>query len=253
MSLVFYKYKQLDKFTLPDVTLLDTPTRTIKHNVYGNIKCFANDNIVCKNILDGNVWEEDLFNNIFTKYIQENTSLIDCGAFIGSHTILMKKLNKNNDIFCFEMMPEHYKILLDNIKLNNLSNVYTFNCAVSDTIGTIILPNVSYIDSENYGGTSLYNNNKSNISVIKMNLDYILPFIVKPLTFIKMDIEGNEILALHGAKELLTKYKPVILIELWKNTYDKLLVDPIWNFLQKLRYKLVHINNDDYLLILRDD
>lgn len=247
--IILLYYKKL--FLFNNYNFISIPTKTIKHSAYGIIKCFTNDNCVCKNILSGNVWEEDLFKNIFTKYIQYNTSIIDCGAFIGSHTILMKKLNKNNDIFCFEMMPEHYKILRDNIKLNNLSNVYTFNCAVSDTNGFIDLPNIDYNklnNSGNYGGISLYNDNKSNIGVIKMNLDYILPFIVKPLTFIKMDIEGNEILALHGAKKLLTKYKPIILIELWENTYKKFIVDSIWVFLQSLGYKLNNISNDDYLL-----
>jgi FkbM family methyltransferase len=247
ISLIIYKITQSS--TKND--FISIPTKTIKHSVYGVIKCFTNDNCVCKNILSGSVWEEDLFKNIFTNYIQNNTSIIDCGAFIGSHTILMKKLNKNNDIFCFEMMPEHYKVLLDNIKLNNLSNIYTFNCAVSDTNGFIDLPNIDYGELNNdgnYGSISLYNDNKSNIGVIKMNLDHILPFIVKPLTFIKMDIEGNEILALHGAKRLLTKYKPIILIELWKNTYRNFIVDPIWIFLQSLGYKLNNISNDDYLL-----
>jgi FkbM family methyltransferase len=160
----------------------------------------------------------------------------------------MKKLDRNNDLFCFEMMPQHYKLLLDNIKLNNLSNVYTFNCAIGDTNGSIILPDVDYMQSDNYGAISLYNSKKSDISVVKMNLDYILPFIIKPLSFIKMDIEGNEILALHGAKNLLAKYKPVILIELWIETYNKFIVDDIWTFLQNLGYTIKYISSADYLL-----
>ena len=81
-----------------------------------------------------------------------------------------------------------------------------------------------------------------------MTLDHMLPFIIKPLSFIKMDIEGNEILALHGAKNLLTKYKPVILIELWDETYKNLMIDDIWTFLQNLGYIITHISGADYLL-----
>ncbi len=238
----------LISYTLTSTSLEDAPTKTINHSVYGKIKCFTNDDCVCKEILSGKVWEGHLYDDIFKKYIIDNTSLIDCGTFIGSHTILMKKLDRNNDLFCFEMMPQHYKLLLDNIKLNNLSNVYTFNCAIGDTNGSIILPDVDYMQSDNYGAISLYNSKKSDISVVKMNLDYILPFIIKPLSFIKMDIEGNEILALHGAKNLLAKYKPVILIELWIETYNKFIVDDIWTFLQNLGYTIKYISSADYLL-----
>ena len=251
MSLIGYNYtksKVIETFESIIIDDISAPTKTISHPVYGKIKCFSNDNCVCDNILNGGVWEKHLYDDIFSKYIVENTSLIDCGAFIGSHTILMKKLDKNNDIFCFEMMPEHYKVLLDNIKLNNLSNVYTFNCAISDTNGSLVIPNTDYMASNNYGGISLHNSIKSDISVIKMTLDFILPFITKPLTFIKMDIEGNEILALHGAKNLLTKYKPIILIELWKDTYNRFIVDEIWVFLQNLGYSMKNIAHDDYLL-----
>ena len=252
MSLISYTFTSksniIENFTSSSIIIDDVPTKTIVHSVYGKIKCFTNDDCVCKEILSGRVWEEHLYNDIFKKYILNNTSLIDCGTFIGSHTILMKKLNRNNDLFCFEMMPQHYKLLLDNIKLNNLSNVHTFNCAIGDTNGSIILPDIDYMGSDNYGAISLYNSKKSDISVVKMTLDYILPFITKPLSFIKMDIEGNEILALHGAKNLLTKYRPVILIELWEETYKNLMIDNIWTFLQNLGYRITHISGADYLL-----
>ena len=62
------------------------------------------------------------------------------------------------------------------------------------------------------------------------------------------DIEGNEIPALYGAKNLITTYKPVILIELWKATYDKLIKEEIYTYLTNLGYKLTYLSGDDYLL-----
>jgi hypothetical protein len=48
-----------------------------------------------------------------------------------------------------------------------------------------------------------------------------MPFIKKPVSFIKIDVEGHEIDLLLGAKEIIAKYKPIIEIEIWDIMYDK--------------------------------
>ena len=84
------KSEKFEKFE-NDIYNINPPTNTIEHNTYGIIKCITNDMHVCQSILAGAVWEEGLFNNYFKPYIKENTTVLDCGAYIGSHTILMKK------------------------------------------------------------------------------------------------------------------------------------------------------------------
>ncbi len=241
---------------------INPPTKTIEHPDYGIIKCITNDKYVCETILNGAVWEKDLFEEYFKPNIKENTTILDCGAYIGSHTILMKKLNRNNDIFVFEMMPEHYKIIQDNIKLNNFDNIFTFNFALGDKIDRIKLPNIDYNKEEtNYGGigveydlNNVHENNiiKNNmylkIDVPMINLDFIMPFIKKPVSFMKVDVEGNEIKLLVGAKELITKYKPIIEIEIWKNKYEQFINSDIWKYLESLGYKIKNAINDDYLI-----
>ncbi len=239
---------------------INPPTKTIEHKGYGIIKCISNDIHVCEQILKGIVWEERLFNEYFKPYITENTTVIDCGAYIGSHTILMKKLNRNNDIFVFEMMPEHYKIIQDNIKLNNFDNIFTFNFALGGKLGTIKLPNIDYINTNNnnfdgnfmdtnFGGIDI-NMTSSNVDILMINLDFILPFIVKPVSFMKVDVEGNEIDLLRGAKELITKYKPIIEIEIWSknNKYNEFISSDIWTYLQSIGYKIKNAMNEDYLI-----
>ncbi len=245
--------KKYEKFEDLNNDIFFPTTKIIEHQGYGKIKCFNNNDYVCNIILNNKIWENDLYENIFKKYITDNITIIDCGSFIGSHTILLSNINKNNDIIAFEMMPEHYKILLDNIKLNNLKNVLTFNMALNNNIGFINIPNVNYkSQNTNFGGTSMQKNTseKSDLKIATITLDSILPYIneSKPVKFIKMDIEGNEIKCLEGSKNLLKKYKPIILIEIWKHEYQNFINNEIWSFLQKNGYKIKHINSDDYLL-----
>ena len=230
--------------------------KTIDHSVYGKIKCFDNNDLVCKQILEGNLWENDLYENVFKKYIKDNITVIDCGTYIGSHTILLSKLNQNNDVIGFEMMPEHYKILVDNITLNNLSNVIVFNGALNDKIGTINIPIFNYnINDSNFGGASVTTDtDKSNVKVPTFTLDYILPFIneSKPVQFIKIDVEGNEINCLEGSKQLIEKYKPLILVEILslRQYYQNFIDSNIWKHLQNLGYKLKRFKDDDYFLYI---
>lgn len=226
-------------------------TKIVDNPYYGKIKCFNNNDLVSNSILKGEIWENDIYQNIFKKYVKENVTILDCGTYIGSHTILLSKLNPNNDIIGFEMMPEHYKLLVDNIKLNNLENVLVFNTALDEKVGFTQMPNKSYIENGvNFGAISLLSE-KTNIKIPTLTLDYILPFIneSKPVQFIKIDVEGYEINLLNGAKELLKKYKPTILIEIWNGT-DKFTKSDIWTFLVNLNYKLKSVEGDDYLLYI---
>jgi FkbM family methyltransferase len=254
--LIKKKYKKENFEGGIDETNYNFPkTKIIEHSTYGKIKCFDNKDYVCDTILSGKIWEENLYNDIFKKYIKENVTIIDCGAFIGSHTILLSKLNQNNNVIGFEMMPEHYKLLVDNIKLNNLSNVIVFNSVLDDKLGTQEIPNQNYnIENTNLGGTTL-STEKSNIKIPALTLDYIIPFIneSKPGQFIKMDIEGHEINCLNGSKILIEKFKPLILIEIWKNVYDNFINNDIWKYMESFEYKIKHVNGDDYLLYIPKD
>lgn len=236
----------MNQYVFPDTKVVDNPS-------YGKIKCFDNNDYVCNFLLNGKMWEENLYNDVFKKYIKDNITIIDCGTFVGSHTILFSNINKNNNVIGFEMMPEHYKLLIDNINLNKLNNVLVFNGALDDKLGNIEIPSVDYSKKDtNYGGTTI-NSNKSTIKVPTFTLDYMMPFISpdKPVQFIKIDVEGHEVKCLNGAKSLIEKYKPIILIEIWQHEYNNFINSEIWKHLeQNLKYKLKHINGDDYLLYI---
>jgi FkbM family methyltransferase len=229
-----------------------TTHKTITHPDYGIIKCFTNSNdFVCGIILEGKTWEKNLFENWFKPFIQSNTTVIDCGAYIGSHTLLIEKLKRNNTILCFEMMPEHYKLLQDNIRLNQLGNVLAFNFALSDHIGQVQLPFVEYTKNQyaNFGYTSLYFNS-TDIKVPCINLDSMMVWIQQPVSFIKIDVEGYELLVLKGALNMINTFRPVILIEIWNQKLDEFLESEVWQYINKiLKYSLTHIHEDDYILL----
>ncbi len=222
---------------------------TINHPVYGNIKCFNKNDYISRTIIDGKVWEEDLFNNHIKPYIKNDTTVIDCGAFIGTHTILINQLNRNNDIIAVEMMPEHYKLLVDNIKINNYNNILPMNNALSDKFEWLQLPDVNYNfeGNTNYGLSSLHLDRSSH-NIPSFTLDSMEVYLRKPLSFIKMDLEGYELIALRGGLKIITNYKPIILIEIWNANLDFFKTSNEYKYLESIGYKLNHIKDDDYIL-----
>lgn len=75
---------------------------------------------------------------------------------------------------------------------------------------------------------------------VKIKVDSIDNLINKPVTFIKMDIEGSEYQALLGAKKTILKYKPKLAICIYHKPED------IW----ELPW-LIHEINPEYKLYLR--
>ena len=60
--------------------------------------------------------------------IKDNFTVIDIGANIGAFTVPVAKIAKK--VFSFEPEKDNFSLLKKNIKLNNLKNVYLFNCGI---------------------------------------------------------------------------------------------------------------------------
>lgn len=133
---------------------------------------------------------------------------IDCGAYVGD-TIqqLNKYYGKINTLICFEPNIENYNELQGYLQ-KNLDNI-------ADTI--LALPCAVYNKERFFrfkkagAGSSIVNSEKEGgETVFSVILDKVLCNF-KP-TFIKMDIEGSELLALKGARRIIKKHKPDLAI-----------------------------------------
>jgi hypothetical protein len=65
----------------------------------------------------------------------------------------------------------------------------------------------------------------------------------KPITFIKLDVEGHELSALEGMKKTLLKYKPLVWVEDLTNSVAI-------NYLTNLGYNILEkeVSTSDYLM-----
>ncbi len=124
---------------------------------------------------------------------------VDVGANIGSYTVLASKIVGANSI-SFEPVPQTFKHLQDNIKINNISNLVDANCCAVGAVSRSIKfscdqDTTNQVVDDDYAGQW--------IDVPVKTLDKILQNL-EPI-FIKIDVEGYEPEVIRGAKETLQK------------------------------------------------
>jgi FkbM family methyltransferase len=140
---------------------------------------------------------------------------IDAGALdLETSRNFIKWSNGNYDfIYAFEPEEYRYSECLDRLnreRIFNKEKIKIFRKGLSDHCGkerfSSILP----------GGSRIDPNGKTEIETIR--LDSILNG--KPVTFIKMDIEGSELKALKGSEYTIKKWKPRLAICLYHEWED---------------------------------
>tara|TARA_R110000796_G_scaffold174572_2_gene291525 strand:+ start:3608 stop:4204 length:597 start_codon:yes stop_codon:yes gene_type:complete len=196
--------------------------------IFESPECISDD-IVKYN----NFWEFKLFNK-WSKYFPASGLILDIGANIGNHSIQFKHHFPNISIWAFEPYPENYNLLKTNT--NRYNDVHCFNMGVGSNNSMV---HFSDGHEQNSGTVKIVEN--SNTTNLVISLDTIkLPEKVK---MIKIDIEGHELSAFEGMKNLLIKDKPLIWVEDNEET--------ALPYLKTLGYKLLdkEESTNDYLMI----
>tara|TARA_R110000772_G_scaffold44854_1_gene103071 strand:+ start:719 stop:1357 length:639 start_codon:yes stop_codon:yes gene_type:complete len=180
-----------------------------------------------------NFWEFKLFDK-FKPYFPTKGLMLDIGANIGAHCLQFKHHFPEIEIWAFEPFNENFNVLKTNTDRYN--DVHCFNIGVGSNNSMVHFGNEQ---EHNSGVIKIVP--ESNITNLVIALDTIT--FPKPISFIKIDVEGHELSAFEGMRNLLLRDKPAIWLE-----------DNSWTavpYLETLGYKLMdkEMNTRDYLMI----
>lgn len=177
----------------------------------------------------------------FSHLIKPGYLIIDAGANIGLTSIYASYLTgPTGEVFSFEPLKTTFDILNTNISLNRISNISTFNIALSNYIGKgYIYPNIHI----NRGAASLNPNSveQENFEVKVRTVDnWLFENKIINIDFVKIDVEGLEYEVLQGAREIFNqKIKPILCIEYSEEVEKKTDLMQLYFFLLKdLRYQI---------------
>ena len=203
--------------------------------------------------LKNNIIDEYEIIKISEFYLEKKKGLvIDIGANIGTYSIPLAKLFKKIKFKTFEIQKTVHNILNKNIKLNKLKNLNTFNVGLSDKKKSFFDIVPDYKKDKNIGTFSIDKLTRSdNYKVLNssnkqlLNIDKLDNYNFKSIILIKIDVEGHELETLKGSKNTLIKNnRPLIIFEAWKRESLKKKNKKTFQFLKKLGYKILVINNN---------
>lgn len=174
---------------------------------------------------------------------------LDIGANIGYWSAWLARKNVAR-VYSFEPDPHVFKVLEKN--MGSFSSVVVENIAFSASCNGVEL----FLNSEHSGDNSILKANQRSKSILVKSSTinkYCENF--SRLDFIKLDTQGSEKLILENGLEIISKFKPTILLEV-DETVEKLSTEEHVDFIIKLTEILeskIYIVQDGYLNEIKKD
>jgi len=192
-------YRLLMRIVAPDDVYL-TRSNDIQMYVYTNTVSF-HDYVLQS--------YEPYTTELFKQAVKPRAVVVDIGAQFGYFSLIAAKLaGSQGRVYSFEPSASNFKLLKDNIRLNNIDNITPFQKAVGESSSVVTL--FIYQGSDSHGmyprpDTPV----KERVEIECVALDQFLPH--ETTDIVKIDIEGHEPYALAGMKHLISRNKHLIL------------------------------------------
>ena len=170
---------------------------------------------VSRRIAENGVWEPETW-RVVEPHLQRGATLVDVGAHIGYYSLKAAgRVGPNGRVIAIEPDPDTVRKLQENIRANDARNitVQPVACAGSEAILEFFAarnnPTISSISRANASEGAI------SIRVRARPLDAILHDVATSrVDVLKIDVEGAELQVLKGAQETLTRYHPLLVVEL---------------------------------------
>ncbi len=198
------------------------------------------------------IYIDGVFETIESEFVrsllQSGMTVFDLGANIGQYTLLAaRSVGPTGKVHSFEPSRRMFDELCFNVGLNDMSQICVLNhVAISDRRGHALLSR--HAPGEEVFGSLAPPHRSMDRSVVgyeeveTTTLDeYVRENGISHVDFMKVDIEGAELLALQGARQLLSgRDGPTILVELADVTAQSFghhALD-LWDFLSDFGYRM---------------
>ena len=154
--------------------------------------------------------------SLVQRLLRPGDCFVDVGANVGYYTVIAARaVGAAGRVFAFEPDPHNFLLLQRNVSVNNFDGrVTAVRCAIGAESGSCQL----FLNEDNLGDHRIVGGGDEFRGVIEVplrTLDEAIDLNI-PLSLIKMDIQGAELLALAGMQQLLKSNGDVIIFtEFW--------------------------------------
>ena len=220
-----------------------------KHGIFSY---YSNDQYIGKSLSEYGEWSEAEV-GLLKELLADDENIIEVGSNIGTHTIpLAKQVLNGGFVYAIEPQYQNHKLLLDNIKNNELKNVKALKIAISSKEGEAYMNTFDENITSNYGDARIFSSNFKNAeSVTVKTLDQLFYDDIKErkiIKLIKCDAQGQELNVIQGSKKIIDEYKPNLYLENDDIHTSKALIEIIKNMGYILFWHLPPLYNPDNFL-----
>lgn len=146
---------------------------------------------------------------LFRQFVRPGDTVVEAGANIGGLTLPLAGLvGAGGRLLAFEAQRPIHAVLSANLLLNGLRHVWAERVALGGAAGSIKVPYLDLSRVENFGGLSLGGEEGEDCPVRTLD-----SYDLTALKLIKIDVEGAESEVIDGARETITRLRPVLYVE----------------------------------------
>ena len=158
---------------------------------------------------------------IIVQNLKNNKNIfIDCGANAGFYSLDVATKVENVSVYAFEPSKKENIVLKNNIDLNEIKNIKIIDKAVGDKNDKATFNNFTNSSGGGFVTSDVpETNNGYQVDVVTLDSFFNNQFSNENTSiFIKIDLEGYDIKAISGAKEILLNYDCAVIFEFSKLT-----------------------------------
>ncbi|MGB7070316.1 MAG: FkbM family methyltransferase [Pyrinomonadaceae bacterium] len=154
---------------------------------------------------------EKVITDIVRPFLREGRIYLDVGANFGWYTTLFRNYcGPNGEVHAFEPTPPSFLQLQKNFELmGSPENVHINNIALGEAAGELT---INLFEGLSSGHASLSDQGRHDVVSYRCRIgaldDYLLEHEVGQVDFVKVDIEGAEMMFLKGAEQLFKQAEP---------------------------------------------
>lgn len=213
-----------------------------KERYFKSLHHLTKDNFSARNVEPELVWIKD--------FLPQNAVIMDIGANVGTFLYQLEKKLDHKAIYAFEPNKKLYRRLK---RLFPYMRVLPLALSDENTIAEFKVPVINgkavasrgTLNTE-YREKGEEKSHTEKVKVIKLDdWDNVKHF--QRLDFIKIDVEGNEMKTLFGAKGIIRRFAPVLMVEMEQRHHET----PIWKEISEVEswgYDAHYLNRDHFEL-----
>ena len=157
-------------------------------------------------------WEKPYY-FLLKKFVPSGSTILDVGGNIGITALAASSAVDDVDIIAFEPARSVFELLKVNIEQNAATNI----TPICSAVGNRSADHISFSENSAWGGINPSRGSTVDdppcVKLDEFILRWTAQHTIKPIKFIKIDVEGFELEVLEGMENLINAIEPIVQIE----------------------------------------